>query len=175
MMFNYTIDDTRMMIIRSGMTLDLRTYVHLGRACRFTYVVRWSGIQRKFRHELTYFHFPVLIWQGNDIRSSRCIELTFVVLLIPFGSFRVSMSFPNPVSKQTNRQYSHFHFPVLIWQGNDIRSSRCIELTFVVLLIPFGSFRVSMSFPNPVSKQTNRQYSHQSGVFFFILREIAHS
>ena len=61
-------------INRSGVTLDLRTYVHLGRACRFTYAVRWSGIPIKSRHGLTYFHFPVLIWKGNAIRSSRWIE-----------------------------------------------------------------------------------------------------
>ena len=60
--------------LRSGVTLDLRSYFHLGRACRFTYAVRWSGIPRKSRHGLTYFHFPVLIWQGNAIRSSRWIE-----------------------------------------------------------------------------------------------------
>ena len=42
---------------RSGVTLDLRTYVHLGRACRFTYAGRWSGIPRKSRHGLTYFTF----------------------------------------------------------------------------------------------------------------------
>ena len=41
-------------LIRSGLTLDLRMYVHLGRACRFTYAVRWSGIPRKSRHGLTY-------------------------------------------------------------------------------------------------------------------------
>ena len=58
----------------SGVTLDLRTYVHPGRACRFTYAVRWSDLPRKFRSGLTYFHFPVLIWQGNAIRSSRWIE-----------------------------------------------------------------------------------------------------
>ena len=61
-------------IIRSGVTLDLRTYVHPGRACRFTYAVRWSGIPRKSRSGLTYFHFPALVWQGNAIRSSRWIE-----------------------------------------------------------------------------------------------------
>ena len=66
-------------IIRSGVTLYLRTYVHPGRTCRFTYAVHGSGIPRKSRHGLTYFHFPVLIWQGNAIRSSRWIEYTFVV------------------------------------------------------------------------------------------------
>ena len=31
-----------MAVTRSEVTLDLRTYVHPGRACRFTYAVRWS-------------------------------------------------------------------------------------------------------------------------------------
>ena len=69
-----SISDLELYVNRSGVTLDLRTYVHLGRACRFTYAVRWSGIPIKFRHGLTYFHFPVLIWKGNAIRSSRWIE-----------------------------------------------------------------------------------------------------
>ena len=60
--------------IKSGMALDLRTYVHPGRTCRFGYVVRCSGIPRKSRHGLTYSHFPVLIWLGNVIRSSRCMD-----------------------------------------------------------------------------------------------------
>ena len=65
--------DIQLPLNRSGVTLDLRTYVHLGRACRFTYAVRWSGMPRKSRYGLTYFHFQVLIWQGN-IRSSRWLE-----------------------------------------------------------------------------------------------------
>ena len=47
-------------IYQVGVTLNIRTYVHPGRICRFTYVVRWSDIPRKSRHGLTYFHFPVL-------------------------------------------------------------------------------------------------------------------
>ena len=45
--------------------------------------------------------------------------------------------------------------------------------TFVVFLKLFGSFRVNMGFPNPVSKQTIRQSSHQSCVIFFIWRQNA--
>ena len=60
--------------IRSGVTLDLLTYVHPGRTCRFKYAVRWSDIPRKSRHGLVYFHFPALIGQGNAIRSSTWLE-----------------------------------------------------------------------------------------------------
>ena len=92
---------------RSGVTLDLHTHVHPGRACRFTHAVHWSVIPRKSRYGLTYFLFPVLIWQGNAIRSSRWLEWISVVFLKPFTSFRVSIGLPNPVPKQTNRQSSH--------------------------------------------------------------------
>ena len=57
-----TSDISRSPIHQVGVTLDLRTYVHPGRTCRFTYAVRWSDIPRKSRHWLTYFHFLVLIW-----------------------------------------------------------------------------------------------------------------
>ena len=73
----------------------------------FNYALCWLGIQRKSRHGVTYFHSPPGICQKNAIHSSKSIELICLVFFKPSGSFRASVGFPNPISKQRNWQSSH--------------------------------------------------------------------
>ena len=111
--------------------MTLRTDVHLGRACRFTYAVHWSGTPRKSRHGFVIFSLSGADLTGqclSQLEIDRIIQFQFqIVYCRTLQERKMSYKGQYSIWQFTQNKISIHHVHCNVCQVN-VQSCGCIQV-----------------------------------------------